>query len=272
MGVRNGWEAGSSVDICGVEAGARGIYLGFIALGIVAAAAPASAVVIVAPNASAAVEGGSNNCIGLTGCAGRDRYQQVYNSSEFGALSGPELITRIAFRPDEGEGAFVMNFANVQVKLSTTTAAADGLSGTFATNSGADLTTVYSGALALSSAGVAIGPGPFDVIINLQTPFLYDPSLGNLLFEFMNISSEEFAGISLDAVNAADSVSRLFSFGAANEPTGIRDTTGFVTQFTTRAASMVVPEPSTLALFAVGFAGLAFASSRRRQLRPGQAV
>ena len=60
----------------------------------------AATTTIVAPNALENVEGVGGNCIPLTGCIAADRYQQVYDSSQFSALSGPELITQIAFRPD----------------------------------------------------------------------------------------------------------------------------------------------------------------------------
>ena len=59
------------------------------------------------------------------------------------------------------------------------------LSSTFASNVGGDDTTVYSGPLSLSSAftGPADGPKDLDIAVKLQTPFLYDPAVGNLLLD-----------------------------------------------------------------------------------------
>jgi hypothetical protein len=99
------------------------------------------------------------------------------------------LITGLAFRPDAFTGAaFSTTLSNVSIFLTTTTNAPDALSSTFANNEGADKTLVHSGSLSLSSAdtGPAGGPKAFDIVINLTTPFLYNPGSGNLLLEVQN--------------------------------------------------------------------------------------
>ena len=246
-----------------------GLFSLFVMLGLVAAATPAAAVVIVAPNAQATTEGANNNSIPFSGTGDFDRYQQVYGSTHFGALSGPELITQIAFRPDGSQGAFgPHSFGNVEIKLSTTSAVPDLLSSTFANNVGADETTVYSGALSLSSAATGSGPLDFDVIITLQTPFLYNPTLGNLLFEFVNFSGDSFTTFALDADNTANNgVSRLFG-ETPTSTNGQLSSTGLVTQFTTQSNPVVaVPEPSTFLLFASGLGGLLAVRRRRSQTK-----
>jgi hypothetical protein len=219
---------------------------------------------VVAPNALANVEGDANNCIPLSGCAQVDRYQQVYASSQFGALAGPELITGIAFRPDSAQtSAFSFSFANVQIDLSTTSAAPDGLGPTYASNVGGDVTTVYSGALTLSSSNTGGGPKDFDVAISFQTPFSYDPTAGNLLLEWRNFSGETTSFV-LDATSVdSDSVSRMYGFSAIETGGFARDTVGLVTQFTTTA---VVPVPAALPLFGTAIAVLGFAARRKRKV------
>jgi Ca2+-binding RTX toxin-like protein len=163
----------------------------------------------------------------------------VFAASEFAALSGPSLITEIAVRPDAIFGTpFTVTIAAIQINLSTTGAAPDGLSLTFADNVGADDTVVFTGSLSLTSGftGPPAGPKDFDYIIPLQTPFLYDPSAGNLLLEVRNLSGA-LAFTAFDAQFASgDSVSRMFSnpfVGQdATSTTGFADTLGLVVRFT----------------------------------------
>lgn len=214
---------------------------------------PAQATVIVVPNGSAAVEGNINNSAPFANFS--LRYQQVFDSGQFSALSGPGLITRIAFRPDSQFGnAFSTVIADVRIDLSTTGASPDGMSATFANNVGADNTTVFSGALSLSSADVA-GPGntrAFDIIIDLTTPFLYDATLGDLLLDIRNFSG--VVTTQVDATNVSgDSVSRVVSFFDVNATVGTVTSIGDITQFTVGAA---VPEPGTLVLLGLGLLGL----------------
>jgi hypothetical protein len=208
-----------------------------LALWAVLAASVASAAVTVVPGEVAAVEGNINNGfpfnIGDHGLASQ-RYQQVYAASAFAAFAEPVLITHLAFRPDAQTGhAFSFTIADIQINLSTTAMAPDALSLTFADNVGADDTVVFSGALPLSSAftGPAAGPKNFDIVIALQTPFLYDPTAGNLLLDVRNFSGGSTA--QFDAHQAGDAVSRVNTIaGDVNSPTAdLGDSLGLVTQF-----------------------------------------
>jgi hypothetical protein len=238
----------------------------FLASAVLAtAAAPAAAQVIV-PNSLASTEANSNNRFPFLVNGGM-RWQQVYAASQF-----PTAITigTIRFRPDNTvASAFTRNLSSVQLSLSTTSAAPDALSTTFANNLGADNTVVYSGALTLSSNFVA-GPGntmAFDITINLQTPFSYNPANGNLLMNLFNNSPENNdINVFFDAeTTGGDSVSRLFSNeGDPTATVGTQDTSGMVTQFLAAAA---VPEPATLAVLGMGaVGGMAYLRRKRKVL------
>jgi hypothetical protein len=179
------------------------------------------------------------------------RYQQVYNASQF---SGPILITQIAFRPD-GDGsttAFNRTLSNINIALSTTSAAEGSLSLVFANN-----TTVYSGPLTLTSAftGPVGGPKDFDIVINLQTSFLYNPLVGNLLMDVLNSSPESNDILMFfDATdNPSDGTQRVT--GNEGAPTELvaptQDPVALVTRFTGGTISAAAPEPGSLALLAI---------------------
>jgi len=232
------------------------------------AAGSARATAVVVPGSAAATEGNDNNGfpfnIGAFGISSQ-RYQQVYSAAAF---SAPLSITDILFRPDAFTGsAFSSTLGSVEIDLSTTSAAVDALSSTFANNVGGDDAIVFNGALSLSSSftGPAGGPKDFDILIHLTTPFLYNPANGNLLMDVRNFNGGTTTPF--DSVNTAgDAVSRALTFsGGVNSPTadGGVNTTGLVTEF----LGTSIPEPGSLALLLSG--GLALAALRYRpRLRP----
>ncbi|HWX16586.1 MAG TPA: PEP-CTERM sorting domain-containing protein [Chthoniobacterales bacterium] len=239
------------------------------ALLLLGAINPAHAIVptVVVPNSAATTEGDTNNSypFNLTPFGvPSQRYQQVYAASQFGGLpSGGGFITQIIFRPDATFGnAFTSTLPDIQLDLSTTSAADDGLSSTFANNVGADDTVVFArGPLTLSSGftGPPNGPKDFDIIITLTTPFFYNPANGNLLMDVRN-----FGGGSTTFFDAAfttgDGSSRVFN-SDVNSGTGSTDTEALITGFT------IVPEPGSAALLLVGGGTLLgwFWGCRRRQ-------
>jgi hypothetical protein len=228
---------------------------------------------VVVPNSLAGVEGSTGNSypfnIGLTNTM---RYQQVYGASEFGALPvGGAFITGIAFRSDAGWGSFSATLPAVQINLSTTPKAPDGLSATFGNNVGNNDTIVFSGALTLRSAASG-SPAAFDILIPFSTAFFYNPGGGNLLLDVRNSgggTSSQFDAVS----TAGDSVSRLDNL--VNSTTGGADTLGLVTEFVFQTASqppVVVVQPQGqrvpcggVASFQVGAAGFAPVSYQWRR-------
>jgi PEP-CTERM motif len=243
-----------------------------VALGLAAwlclAVGVASADTLVVPNSLATVEGNSSSPIPFSNTGFTYRFQEVYAASQFGSPPPPAwLIDQIAFRVDQTRVSPYVATLKVRIDLSTTSKQPDGLSTTFASNVGPDDTVVYSGTLVLSTPAYMSGnpvPRPFDAIINLQTPFAYNPSLGNLLLDVHNYTAPTNS-LNLDAVDTlGDSISRVY---ATNMPDGTtateRDTRALVTRFELRA----IPEPSSLTLVGIGGFGLVSWLYRRRKPR-----
>lgn len=196
---------------------------------------------IVVPNSLASVGGNSSNNFPFN-INFSQRYQQVFESSEFTSLSGTELITQIAFRPNEsGASAFSSTISNIQINLSTMSATPGTLSTNFASNVGEDDTVVFCGALALSSSNSNGGSTKnFDIIIPLTTPFFYDPTKGNLLLDIRKFSRSSTT--KFDAYPAGNSI-RVFT-----TPSGTTiDSIGLVAQFTVEPIEFI-PEPTTIAI------------------------
>ena len=145
--------------------------------------------VLVVPANLANVEGPGSSA-DLTAAV---REQDVYGASYFPTQT--IVITGIRFRPEVNQGggqAFTNTISDIQFSLSSTTNAPYQLSSIFADNIGTNVTTVFSGSLPLSSqyAGPAAGPKAFDMVVNFTTPFVYNPSSGNLLLDIQDFSGE----------------------------------------------------------------------------------
>jgi len=187
---------------------------------------------VIVPNAQAASDGNMSNihpfdCHGFV--LGSMRYQQVY----LGAEVGTRTITGIRFRRARDGSPFEpRRISDVTITLSSTNAPPDGLSATFSSNVGSDVTTVFAGDLTLSSGESSESPRPFDIVVPLAKPFRFNASTGNNLLLDVTIPAcpqAEAAPLDAEAV-VGDSVSRVV--GGAGEPTAaVSDTAGLVTEF-----------------------------------------
>src|SRR6202030_4049809 len=167
---------------------------------------------LVVPNEWSTAQGGAGNLFPLFSSKPM-RYQQVFDASQFSRLNpGGGLINRLAFRGHGPGTPFTSTVAQLQVNLSTTSKTPDGLSSTFSDNVGPDDTQVFSGPFqtAITFTG---DPKNFEVVVILTTPFIYDPTKGNLLLDVRNMQGgvevppldQELVGTSA----TGDSVSRV---------------------------------------------------------------
>ena len=183
------------------------------------------------------------------GSAYSGEYQQVYTSSAF---SGPVKITNIEFfNTAYNSGATAMNSGNWAISLSTTSADWNTLSGTYASNIGTNNTLVFSGNLAQ--------PWAFGqtLVINLSTPFTYNPGNGSLLMDVYATNTSAPGGDLFFDANGNDIMSRVYGgslYGSVNPGYGL--VTGF------NAAP--VPIPGAFLLLGPGLVGL---GAIRRRLK-----
>ncbi len=235
--------------------------------------------VVVAPRANEAVEGSISNfypfAIDIDDPADplfnanpltSQRYQQAYDSAVFEGFSGPLAISRISFRPNlESGGAFSATLEDIRISLSTTPLAMGELTTTFADNLGGDEQVFVDGPLTLSSSftGPAGGPKDFDIHINLSTPFLYDPSQGNLLMDVRNYAGVEGdppLAMVFDAEWTDSDIYRLYTTYPTldgvdeAEATFLPGAMGLVTQFTFTPMNEAptVPAPGAILLGTFG--------------------
>lgn len=129
------------------------------------------------------------------GCFCRDseppyRYQQVFPAADFAALgSKPHWIVGFGPRADQSVSSpRTAYLPDNYVRLSTTQQGPGNQSPVFDDNFGSDVIQFYSGPLTMVADVAGPGPGPkgfyhADFPAGV-TPFLYDPSQGNLLFDF----------------------------------------------------------------------------------------
>ena len=187
---------------------------------------------------------------------GFNTFQQVYSSSLF---SGLVDINAISLFNTRGTGTFQVGTFNLF--LATTTIAPSGVTNNPAANRTGPLQAFGS----VTYAANTVVP---TVVTFTGTPFSYDPTVGNLLFEvqFTPIGFNTNAAF-FDRVQTGDPARNMVGTASNTSPifgTNGSPNSGFVTRFEVSTAT-VVPEPGTWALMAVGLAGLATVGARRRK-------
>ena len=194
---------------------------------------------LIVPNYSA-----SNQIHGADGSFNSiTRQETVYAASEFPPY--PIVISEIRLRPDiDAGGPLSITLPNAQFSFSTTQAKPDQLSSTFSQNIGTNYTVVFSGALSISTTFTTLSNGTkaLDIRIPFQTPFLYNPSEGNLLLDFRNFNGcTPPVGNFMNIAGGTDGTSRLYT-SDPNGTSGFGDTGGYVLEIAYNPA----PVPPTI--------------------------
>jgi len=230
-----------------------------VALGLVAPAVHADTVILGGTNSQNRFPFGTDPVVPPNYAAGAT-YQQIHSGAAFGA--GPITITQIAFAsvPFGSGGPGTANF-NFNLRLGTAATSLAAPSATFSANRGADLTTVFSGGI----TAMMTRTGTFDFIINLTTPFTYNPTNGDLLLDVVINTPTTFSNGSLYFLSgtSTDSV-RIFNdtpsaTGTINPSNVLRTRVEF------NRGAVVIPEPATMILLGTGLAGMAAKIRRKRK-------
>ena len=112
--------------------------------------------VVVVPNALATNDGNdsSTSASGLRSV----RWLEIYDASQFGALSGPSFLTQFAYRPDTIIDQSGPRSLILRIYASTTSRTVEGISTTFAENLGTNNTLVFDGTVNVTTGNL---PGPW---------------------------------------------------------------------------------------------------------------
>lgn len=206
-----------------------------------------SGIVEVMPPAAETVEQGSNS--GFPFNAASMRVMYAYGASMIGHRQ-PVHIAGIAFRPDGGTASFGPTTYNLRVDVSTSVNPATALSATFDANHGADVSTVFDGALSSGANTLGTSPSSFVIVIPFNEPFAWNPNSGPLLVDIRQRGIVSGLGVLCDGqFNTGGEYGRIAHTSDPNAATatangGLTQNFAFVAQLLLDCASA----PSTLGL------------------------
>jgi hypothetical protein len=193
---------------------------------------------VVSPSATATAEGNDSATPNLVPA----RIQHLIPAADFANLPASQRrLVAFNFRADATQNQSI-NWNNGGERVWMSTTSLNTLTTNFDNNHGADRTLVHDGDLPfpLLDTGPAGGPKNFAAGTRLSTPFVYDPSKGNLLVDRLIFGVNPSAVATIDT--QLTSFNRFLVNTNPNSPTGILVSEVPVLRFE------FVPEPSTLVL------------------------
>ena len=220
-------------------AAAKALGPGQAALGQIAFSSPVVPGSQVVPSGQANVETGSQNAFPFHLSAtvpptSSLRYQQIYSHTDF-ASGG--IIGAIRLRRGSAQDTFTSTPIDVKISLGYAATTVATASRVFSDNIGAGFVTVLdTSSLIISSSGSGT-PRPFDIVIDVNNVFTYNPALGDLLMDITVRNSPTAGGFESTGFGQSAVTTRIFATDAAatsgivgNSPTDSRPY-GLVTRF-----------------------------------------
>jgi hypothetical protein len=214
-------------------------------------AAAATAAVGTAQAATVSFGATSGNYTGDCTPSCTPQFQTIYSASAFG--SAPVEITGISYYL---ASSYAPNIQNYTISLSTSKNSVANISYDFAANIGSDVAQFYS--------GVPTAPAEGGWVTFSGTPFVYDPTQGDLLVDIEHPWSDFALLSSYDGSSYGDGVSRVYSFSPTGGAQGSDQGYNIATQFTIGPVAGV-PEPATWAMMLVGVGAVGGALRSRRK-------
>lgn len=150
---------------------------------------------------------------------GNKRAMYCYDATYFASLPGPITIHQIAWRAIDSSVNTTIGPLSYQVQcdLSTTASLPMGLNSTFDSNHGPDRTSAFNGLLTVGP--LVVQNLQFTHVMQLTTPFVYDPSLGNFLIDLKCTSATGSLSGAHGPFNSHPGVGRIVSTSSAGATT-----------------------------------------------------
>lgn len=186
---------------------------------------------VTVPNGTATIDASGFNTLPWGRAQnGPARVQFFYDASHFTAqgVTLPIEIQRLRFRANGSAAATWAGgvYANVIVGLGYSATDASSPTTNFGNNQGAGYTTVYNASTLFLAGSVTAGQvGPTVIDLPLSTPFVYDPSAGDLLLD-IDIPRNQWTGTT---VVACDSVTTVTGCSRVSATTTYGGSTGTIT-------------------------------------------
>lgn len=170
----------------------------------------------VAPGSQANIETGNQNAFPFhlvtTPPTPSLRYQQIYSRAEF-ASGG--IIDAIRLRRAGTQGPFTSTPIDVKISLGYAATTVATASSVFSDNIGPNYVTVLdTNALVLSSSASGT-PNPFDIVIDVDNVFDYEPALGDLLVDITVRNSPTAGGFEATGLGQQTVTTRIFANDSA---------------------------------------------------------